>query len=152
MSAVTVVSLDLSFIFERWLRHKGRLHHNTSNFQKALSVLSIIAAIAGAAGLVLLAVFDTLRYPRLHDDFLVLFMSVLQRGCTCPRPKLMREPSAGYLFSAIFVCWEYQRLGHHFKNHTILRMSFYVKLAFIVIELALAIGESCSVRLFNPCC
>ena len=74
MSAVTVVSFDLAFILERWLRHTGRLAHNTSLTQKILSFLSIIAAIAGAAGLILLSIFDTLRHHHLHDGFLVLFM------------------------------------------------------------------------------
>ncbi|TKA76411.1 hypothetical protein B0A49_05398 [Cryomyces minteri] len=90
-SAVTVVSLDLAFILERWLRHNGRLAKNTSRTQKVLSILSVVFAIAGAAGLILLACFDTLRHPRLHDGFLVLFI-------------------AGYVVSAIFICAEYQRL------------------------------------------
>lgn len=76
MSAVTVVTLDLTLLFERWLRHTGRLSHNTSLFQKILSLISIIASIVGAAGLILLTIFDTLRHPRLHDVFLALFMYV----------------------------------------------------------------------------
>lgn len=73
-SAVTVVVFDLTFISERWLRHKGRLAHNTSKLQKALSVCAILAAIVGAAGLILLSIFDTLRHPNLHDAFLAVFM------------------------------------------------------------------------------
>ncbi|KAF2176707.1 hypothetical protein K469DRAFT_733642 [Zopfia rhizophila CBS 207.26] len=121
MSAVTVVSFDLAFILERWLRHTGRLAHNTSLWQKLLSWLSIIAAIAGAAGLILLSIFDTVRHPRMHNSFLVLFI-------------------AGYILSAIFVCWEYQRLGIHFREHSVLRYSFWIKLSFILIEVALAIA------------
>jgi len=121
MSAVTVVSFDLVFIFERWLRHTGRLAHNTSAWQKVYSTCSIIAAIAGAAGLILLSIFDTLRHPHLHDAFLVLFL-------------------AGYIVSAIFVCWEYQRLGIHYRQHSILRISFWIKLFFIILEVALAIA------------
>jgi len=48
--------------------------------------------------------------------------------------------SAGYIVSAIFICAEYQRLGMHFREHRILRISFWVKLCFIIIELALAIA------------
>ncbi|KAF2440921.1 hypothetical protein P171DRAFT_85558 [Karstenula rhodostoma CBS 690.94] len=121
MSAITVVSLDLAFILERWLRHTGKLAPNTSIYQKIYSVCSIIASIAGAAGLILLSVFDTLRHPRMHDGFLVLFL-------------------AGYIVSAIFICWEYQRLGIHFREHSILRYSFWIKLTFILVELALAIA------------
>lgn len=74
MSAVTVVTFDFVFIFERVLRHTGRLTPNTSWWQKTWSLIAIIGSIAGAAGLILLSIFDTLRHPRLHDDFLILFM------------------------------------------------------------------------------
>ncbi|KAF9730393.1 hypothetical protein PMIN06_011424 [Paraphaeosphaeria minitans] len=121
MSAVTVVSLDLAFILERWLRHTGKLTPNTSFWQKFYSTCSIIASVAGAAGLILLSIFDTLHHPHLHDDFLVLFI-------------------AGYIVSAIFICWEYQRLGIHFREHSILRYSFWIKLTFIFVELGLAIA------------
>jgi len=89
MSTVTVVTFDIAFILERWLRHTGKLTRNTSVWQKLYSFCSIIASIAGAAGLILLSIFDTLRHPHLHDGFLVLFI-------------------AGYIVSAIFVCAEYQ--------------------------------------------
>ncbi|KAF2499204.1 SFK1-like membrane protein [Lophium mytilinum] len=121
MSVVTVVTFDLSFILERWLRHTGRLTHNTSLTQKILSFISIIAAIVGAAGLILLSIFDTLRHPRLHDIFLCLFIG-------------------GYIVSAIFICAEYQRLGIHYREHSVLRISFWLKLTFILVELALAIA------------
>jgi hypothetical protein len=121
MSAVTVVSFDIAFISERWLRHTGRLMKNTSVWQKIESIISVIAAIAGAAGLILLSIFDTLRHPHLHDGFLVLFL-------------------AGYIISAIFICWEYQRLGVHYRNTSILAYSFWIKLSFIIVEVALAIA------------
>lgn len=121
MSAVTVVSFDISFILERYLRHTGKLARNTSVWQKLYSTLSIVFAIAGAAGLILLSIFDTLHHNRLHNIFLAVFIG-------------------GYIISAIFICWEYQRLGIHFRQHSILRYSFWVKLAFILLELALAIA------------
>ncbi len=117
---ITTVFLDLSFFAERYLRHTGRLARNTSLNQKILSIISIVFAIAGSVGLILLAIFDTYRYPRLHDWFLLLFL-------------------AGFIFSAIFICAEYQRLGIHYRNHRILRTSFWVKLSFILLEVALAI-------------
>lgn len=46
----------------------------------------------------------------------------------------------GYVISAIFVCAEYQRLGVHFRQHRVLRASFWMKLAFILVETALAIA------------
>lgn len=46
-----------------------------------------------------------------------------------------------YLISAIFICLEYLRLGIFYRGqHRILFASFWIKLSFIVIEVALAIG------------
>ncbi len=89
---VSAVLLDAAFFADRWLRHKGRLVPNSSRGEKILSALTIVFALVGTAGLCLLSGFDTLRYPKLHDVFLLLFM-------------------AGYVLSAVFICWEYQRLG-----------------------------------------
>lgn len=123
MATVSVVCLDASLIAERWLRHNGRLAPNTSWWQKGLSICAILASIAGALGIILLSIYNTYQYPNLHDRFLYLFV-------------------AGYVVSAIFICAEYQRLGIHFRQHAVLRMSFWLKLAFILIEVALAIGRS----------
>ncbi|KAI4191667.1 MAG: hypothetical protein LQ346_004665 [Caloplaca aetnensis] len=125
---VTTIFLDLSFAAERWLRHTGRLAKNMGTAEKVLSGLSIVFAIAGTCGLILLSIFDTVQHPRLHDGFLLLFI-------------------AGYVISAIFICAEYQRLGVHFRQHRILRASFWMKLFFIIIEIFLAavfIGTSFS--------
>jgi len=120
-SVITTVCLDIGFLAERWLRHTGRLARNTSFTQKLLSSISIVFAIGGACGLILLSIFDTYHHPRLHDGFLLLFI-------------------AGYVISAIFLCAEYQRLGIHYRNHRVLRISFWIKLMFILVEVALAIA------------
>jgi Frag1/DRAM/Sfk1 family len=117
---ITTVFLDLSFAAERYLRHNGRLARNTSITQKVLSWTSIVFAVVGSVGLIGLAVFDTYRYASLHNLFLLFFM-------------------AGYVLSAIFTCAEYQRLGIHYRDHRVLRASFWVKLAFILVEVGLAI-------------
>jgi len=117
---ITVVFLDLAFLSERWLRHTGKLARNTHTSQKILSVCSIFCAIAGSAGLILLSIFDTYHHPHLHDGLLCLFI-------------------VGYLLSAVFLCAEYQRLGIHYRNHRVLRFSFWIKLIFILVELAFAI-------------
>jgi len=75
-SAVMVVVFDLAFVSERWLRHKGRLAHNYYTSEKVLSVCAIIAAIIGALGLIMLTIFDTRHYPRVHASMLVVFMYV----------------------------------------------------------------------------
>ncbi|KAL7797453.1 Frag1/DRAM/Sfk1 family domain-containing protein [Trichoderma ceciliae] len=119
-SAVTTVFLDLSFAAERLLRHNGRLVPNTTLKEKVLSIISIVFAVIGTAGLILLSIFDTNHHHRLHDVFLFLFI-------------------AGYLLSAVFTCWEYQQLGLKNRQHRILRISFWVKLTFVIVEFVLAI-------------
>jgi len=121
MAAITVVSFDLVFVAQRWLRHKGKLAQNTSWIQKIFNILATLTAIAGAAGLVLLAIFDTVQYPRLHDGFLAIFI-------------------AGYVISAVFICLEYWRLERRNRDRAVLRVSFYIKLLFILVEVGLAIA------------
>jgi hypothetical protein len=75
-STVTVVVFDVVFISERWLRHKGRLAHNTSTVQKMLSLFAVIFAIVGAVGLICLTILDTVHHPTAHDVCLVIFMYV----------------------------------------------------------------------------
>ncbi|KAL2146531.1 hypothetical protein VTI28DRAFT_3712 [Corynascus sepedonium] len=118
---LTTVLLDLSFAADRWLRHRGRLAPNTTTGEKVLSGLTILFAIVGTAGLILLSIFDTVRHPKLHDIFLLLFI-------------------AGYVLSAVFICWEYWQLGRNHRETSILRLSFYIKLVFIIVEVALAIA------------
>ncbi|KAF2033762.1 hypothetical protein EK21DRAFT_57841 [Setomelanomma holmii] len=121
LSAVSVVTFDLAFLFERYLRHTGKLAPNTSVWQKVYSGCATVAAIAGAAGLILLTIFDCKNHDTLHNIFLCVFIG-------------------GYIISAIFICWEYQRLGIHYRQHSILAYSFWIKLAFIFIEVALVIA------------
>ncbi|KAF9886210.1 Protein sfk1 [Aspergillus nanangensis] len=121
-SVITVVFLDLSFIAERWLRHAGQLVPNKGWFDKACAIGSIFFSIAGALGLILLSIFDTLRHPHKHDGFLVMFL-------------------VGYLISAILICAEYLRIGIFYRSdHRILLASFIIKATFVVVEIALAIG------------
>lgn len=131
--AVTTVFLDLSFGADRWLRHKGRLVPNATMTEKVLSGLTILFAIIGTCGLILLSIFDTARHSKLHNIFLLLFI-------------------AGYVISAIFICWEYQRLGMRYKEHRVLRISFWIKLVFVIVEIVLAIAfASCSfTKHYNP--
>lgn len=120
-SVVTTITLDLSFAAERWLRHKGRLAPNKSLGEKVLMALTIIFAIVGTVGLICLSIFDTWRHAQLHDIFLILFIG-------------------GYLISAIFICWEYQRLGIKYREYRVLRASFWLKLTFILLEIALVVA------------
>ncbi|KAL3489158.1 Frag1/DRAM/Sfk1 family-domain-containing protein [Aspergillus germanicus] len=121
-SVITVVFLDLSFISERWLRHAGQLVPNRGWFDKSCAIGSIFFSIAGAAGLILLSIFDTLNHSRLHGGFLAMFL-------------------VAYLVSAILICIEYLRLGIFYRpHHRVLLISFWIKAFFIVVEIALAIA------------
>lgn len=120
MSAVTVVTFDIAFIAERYLRHAGKLAPNTSVWQKVYSGISTIAAIVGAVGLILLTIYNNQYHSRMHNICLGVFI-------------------IGYIVSAIFICWEYQRLGIHYRQHSILRISFWIKLAFIIAEICLCV-------------
>lgn len=73
-SATMVVVFDLAFISERWLRHRARLTPNYTKGEVALSICAILAAIVGAAGLILLSIFDTKHYPTTHNVLLGVFM------------------------------------------------------------------------------
>lgn len=96
-SVVTAIFLDCAFTSERWLRHQGRLAKNTATTDKALGALTIVFAVIGTIGLIMLGIFDTLRYPKAHDIFILLFI-------------------AGFLLSAIFMCWEFHRLEIRERN------------------------------------
>lgn len=109
-SVITTIFLDLSLLCERWLRHSGRLAKNTTIIEKVVSWLSLIAAAAGTVGLIGLSVRDTLRYPTEHNKFLAAFI-------------------VGYVVSAIFVCWEYQRLGIRKSTTQPLLMPFKILIA-----------------------
>ena len=73
-STVMVVVFDFTFILERWLRHKNRLTPNYSRKEALLSVGAILAAIAGAVGLILLTIYDIRHHDRMHDICLGVFM------------------------------------------------------------------------------
>ncbi|CAK7568625.1 MAG: hypothetical protein SEPTF4163_006621 [Sporothrix epigloea] len=120
LCVITTVTLDLSFLADRWLRHAGRLTPNGSRGEKTLAVLTILFALLGTAGLILLSIFDVAHHKRMHDGFLLCFLG-------------------GYVLSAICICWEYQRLGKHNRDLRVLRISFWIKLTFVLVEILLAI-------------
>lgn len=139
-SAVTVVFLDLAFISERWLRHKQKLVPNKGRLDKACAVLSIFFSICGAIGLILLSIFDTYRHSSDHDGLLIMFMLVWSSPPVQTWGSLT-VVRVGYLISAILICIEYLRIGIFYRReHRLLLISFWIKLWFIIIEVALAIG------------
>lgn len=122
-SAVTVVSFDIVFLLENWLRHRNRLAPHTHRLEWIFSIIACVFSVIAAAGLILLSIFDTAQYPRVHDYMLGVFV-------------------IGYVIAAIFICAEYQRLGIHQREYRLLRASFWLKLTWIFVFVALAIGKS----------
>ncbi|KAJ6263449.1 hypothetical protein Dda_2013 [Drechslerella dactyloides] len=120
-SSVTSLCLILSLFGARWLRHRGRIIPNTSLTQRAFSVVAIVGAIVGSVGLVLLSIFDTKRYTTLHRVFLTVFV-------------------AGVLISALGTVVEYWRLEHNHKWSRALKISFWTKTVFFIVELGLAVA------------
>ncbi|TFK75108.1 hypothetical protein BDN72DRAFT_832412 [Pluteus cervinus] len=120
-SSITAVSFFLSLSIERWLRHSRRLPPNMAMREKVFSILAIIGSAAGGAGLILLSVFDTLHYTRLHRGFLLLFM-------------------LGVALSAIFTVIEYRWISKDFREYSSLRGAYIAKgiIAGILIALAIA--------------
>jgi len=76
--STTVVTFNLTFMVERWLRHRGRLVRNDSKSQKILAVCAIIAACIGGIGLILLTCLNDVKHHTAHDTCLVVFMYVLR--------------------------------------------------------------------------
>ncbi|KAH7025054.1 Frag1/DRAM/Sfk1 family-domain-containing protein [Microdochium trichocladiopsis] len=117
---LTSVLLDASFLCDWFLRRRGRLLPNETRTERVLSGLTVAFAVVGMVGLCCLAGFDTARFPRLHLVFLFFFI-------------------VGYLISAVCICAQYRRLGKRYLENPLLRTSYRIKLAFVVVEFLLAV-------------
>ncbi|GAB1525428.1 hypothetical protein RhiTH_008591 [Rhizoctonia solani] len=73
-SVITGLGFFLTVLSERVYREKGRLLSNVQRRGAVMGVISCICALIAAAGLSLLAGFDTLNYTTLHRLFLLIFM------------------------------------------------------------------------------
>ncbi|KAJ3500924.1 hypothetical protein NMY22_g19099 [Coprinellus aureogranulatus] len=122
-SSVTAAGFVLCLIVERYLRHSGRLMPHMRTRERVFSTLAVLGAIAGGAGLILLSVFDTLRYTSRHRGFLLLFM-------------------AGVALSAIFTIVEYRWIKKDFVYARELKIAYRAKaiIALTLILLAIAFG------------
>ncbi|KAI5308298.1 hypothetical protein KEM55_006063 [Ascosphaera atra] len=120
--AATSASMFTSvFVIERWMRHARQLAPNTNKREKIFACCSIFFAVMGACGIIFLSIFDTWNHNNVHDAMLVLFI-------------------VGYILSAVFICLEYYSLGLSYPEHRIIRFSFIIKAAFIVVEFTLAVA------------
>nr|GAT50192.1 predicted protein [Mycena chlorophos] len=118
---ITALTFFLSLVIERYLRHSGRLVPTMRRRQEVYGVLATVGAFIGGAGLILLSVFDTKRFPHLHRVFLLVFM-------------------AGVAISALFTVVEYRWLSKDYEFLRELRIAYVVKGVFVLVLVALAIA------------
>ncbi|KAF5327275.1 hypothetical protein D9619_004241 [Psilocybe cf. subviscida] len=118
--AITGVGFTLTLIVERILRHHGRLMPNMRRRERVFSILAILGALIGGAGLILLSVFDTKRFPSVHRIFLLVFI-------------------VGVALSAIFSIVEYRWISKDFSNFQRLKIAYIAKGIIASILIALAI-------------
>ncbi|CCM04243.1 uncharacterized protein FIBRA_06410 [Fibroporia radiculosa] len=105
---ITGVSFFLTLVIERWLRHSGRLVPNMRRRERVFASLSVLGAFIGGAGLILLSIFDTGRYPSLHRVFLLVFI-------------------IGVGLAAIFTIIEYRWISHDFVEIRKLKIAYIAK-------------------------
>ncbi|CAK5268832.1 unnamed protein product, partial [Mycena citricolor] len=122
---ITAVALVVSLSLERYLRHSGRLIPAMRRREKVFSTLAVLSAFIGGLGIILLSIFDTKRFPTLHDIFLLVFM-------------------VGVVLSALFTCVEYRWISHDFRFIRELRRAYIAKglIAFILVVLAIAFAAT----------
>ncbi|KAJ7220106.1 Frag1/DRAM/Sfk1 family-domain-containing protein [Mycena pura] len=121
--SITAVTFFLSLVVERYLRHSGRLVPTMRRREKVFSVLAVLGSAVGGAGLILLSVFDTKRFPRLHRGFLLMYM-------------------VGVALSAIFTLSQYRWISKSFRYLRQLRIAYIAKgiIAGVLVVLAIAFG------------
>jgi hypothetical protein len=57
----------------------------------------------------------------------------------------------GYLVSAAFLCWERRQLRRNFSVHNLLAIAFYIKIVFVVLEVAMGTAFcACFARFDGP--
>jgi hypothetical protein len=109
-----------ALIFERWMRHKGRLLRNHRQAEKWLSVGAIIFGILGQVGIILVSIFDTKNHHSVHVGCLVLFI-------------------VGIGISAILNSAEFTLLDQNYPDVRRLKTSYILRWIWVAIAIVLAI-------------
>jgi len=107
-STITAIAFVLTLASERLLQHTQRLLPAQRKSERVLSYCAVGGATLGGIGLILLSIFDTLRFTMLHRIFLFIFM-------------------LGVTLSAIFTVIEYRLLSHTYDSYRVLRRSYMAK-------------------------
>ncbi|KAL2370850.1 hypothetical protein RJ035_000914 [Blastomyces gilchristii] len=119
----------------QWAAVEGRPHYESMELSQTIAFISDV----GAHGLKPLFITGCSITSVVFSASFVSERWLRHRG-QLARNRGRADKTGGYILSAIFVCAEYQRLGIHYREHTILAASFWIKLVFILVELALAVA------------
>lgn len=109
-----------ALVFERWMRHKGRLLRNHRQAEKWLSVGAIIFGIFGQIGIILVSIYDTVNHHSVHVGCLVLFI-------------------VGIGISAILNSAEFTLLDQNYPDVRRLRTSYILRWIWVAIAIVLAV-------------
>lgn len=110
----------LSLASERYLRHAKRLSPNHRTREKVLAAISVGLAAVGQIGVICVAVFDSVNHEMIHYAMLVIFILFVGASTICT-----------------FV--EYVYLDRYNPDCLHIKISTWLKLAWLVLELALVV-------------
>lgn len=120
-SAVQGLLFVLALASERLLRHNGRLMPNHRRREKWSSICAIVCAFVGQLGILFVSIFNTRYFSDTHSDFLIVFIVFVG-------------------VSSLFSIYEYFYLDRHYKDYLAITFSLWYKVAWFIIELAMAVG------------
>lgn len=124
-AAVQGVFFVLSLAAERYLRHAGRLCRNNRRREKVFATIAIVLSIPGQIGILMVAVFDEIRYNKVHYCMLIVFLCCIG-------------------VSIMFTILEFFYLDNSYSGVRRLRVSYTLKACFLAGALVLVIGFAVS--------
>lgn len=72
-SILTAAPFSVTFVGERWLRHKGRLLHSRSSWARGFWTAAAILTAIGTSAQVLLTIFGVRHHPYTHYSMVAIF-------------------------------------------------------------------------------
>jgi len=121
MSSFTAGLYILSLFLERWLRHVDRIPGTIHSKQRTFDIVAIVMGIIGAAGLVILSVFNDQTHPTIHWIFALVFI-VFTALC------------------ALFQLLEVSSLSKDHPDRPHLRRNGWFKVGIVTIAVAIAVA------------
>ncbi|KAF2482307.1 Frag1/DRAM/Sfk1 family-domain-containing protein [Neohortaea acidophila] len=119
-ATITAIFFSITFISERWLRHKGKLLHSATKWSSVCWVAAAVLTATATCALVLFTIFCVRRHAVVHYTLVATF-------------------ALGYILAAALLCAERKHLCNTFPTRRILHWSLRIKLFFIAVELLFVI-------------